>query len=232
MLKAMPGNLDPEVINKVIIPKIIQQKYPDLSEDELEEVRQYVVLDSVIKNNPIIDLKEIRKGILESEEVKEAIANNTPQDIIQANLIPKIVKLTYPGLTIEESQAFAKLNVRMPQPGDDMGDKRFIRMAGQFVNIDDLHIDLIDQVNPFQKAFEILSKSVTTKTLKVIQECIEATRIQVTEKEALVLWDKIKAFRATSGREPNLNSTDPLERRMAEVLVYLKDQARKRNNVN
>jgi hypothetical protein len=48
----------------------------------------------------------------------------------------------------------------------------------------------------------------------------------------LVLWDKIKAFRATSGREPNLNSTDPLERRMAEVLVYLKDQARKRNNVN
>lgn len=167
MLKAMPGNLDPEVINKVLIPKIIQVKYPDLTEEEVEEIRQYVVVDSVVKTG----------------EIKE------------------------------------------------VGDKRFIRMADQFVNIDDLHIDLIDRINPFQKAFEILSKSVTTRVLKVIQECIEATRIQVTEEEAILLWDKIKAFRGTFGKEPNLNSTDPLERRMAEVLVYLKEQARKRKNV-
>ena len=33
MLKAMPGNVDPEVINKVLIPKIIKVKYPELSED-------------------------------------------------------------------------------------------------------------------------------------------------------------------------------------------------------
>jgi len=142
-------------------------KYPDLTEEEVEEIRQYVVVDSVVK----------------AGEIKE------------------------------------------------VGDKRFIRMADQFVNIDDLHIDLIDRINPFQKAFEILSKSVTTKVLKVIQECIEATRIQVTEEEAVLLWDKIKAFRGTFGKEPNLNSTDPLERRMAEVLVYLKEQARKRKNV-
>lgn len=167
MLKAMPGNLDPEVINKVLIPKIIQVKYPELTDEEVEELRQYVVVDSVVKNG----------------EIKE------------------------------------------------VGDKRFIRMADSFVNIDDLHIDLIDRINPFQKAFEILSKSVTTKTLKVIQECIEATRTQVTEEEAVLLWDKIKAFHGTFGKEPNLNSTDPLERRMAEVLVYLKEQARKRKNV-
>jgi hypothetical protein len=167
MLKAMPGNLDPEVINKVLIPKIIQVKYPDLTEEEVEEIRQYVVVDSVIKNG----------------EIKE------------------------------------------------VGDKRFIRMADQFVNIDDLHIDLIDRINPFQKAFEILSKSVTTRVLKVIQECIEATRIQVTEEEAVLLWPKIKDFYATFKKEPNLNSTDPLERRMAEVLIYIKEQKRKQGNV-
>ncbi|TKK65419.1 ATP-dependent helicase [Ilyomonas limi] len=166
MLKAMPGNLDPEVINKVLIPKIIQVKYPELTEDEIEEIRQYVVVDSVVKNG----------------EIKE------------------------------------------------VGDKRFIRMADQFVNIDDLHIDLIDRINPFQKAFEILSKSVTTKVLKVIQECIEATRIVVTEEEAIMLWPKIKDFYATFKKEPNLNSTDPLERRMAEVLVYIKEQKRKQTN--
>lgn len=46
MLKAMPGNIDPEVINKVLIAKIIQIKYPELTEEEVEELRQCVVLDS------------------------------------------------------------------------------------------------------------------------------------------------------------------------------------------
>ncbi len=164
MLKAMPGNVDPEVINKVLIPKIIKIKYPQLSEDEVEEVRQHVVVDSVIKNG----------------EIKEA------------------------------------------------GDKRFIRMAGTFVNIDDIHIDLIDSVNPFQKAFEVLSKSVTTKVLKIIQETIEATRIKMDFEEAKILWPRIQEFMKTYGKEPSINSNDPLEKRMAECVIYLKEEKRQR----
>jgi len=166
MLKAMPGNVDPEVINKILIPKIIQIKYPDLTDSEVEEIRQHVVLDSVVKYG----------------EIKE------------------------------------------------IGDKRFIRMADQFINIDDLHIDLIDRINPFQKAFEILSKSVTTKVLKVIQDVIEATRIQMTLEEALLLWPKINDFVKTFRKEPNLHSNDPLERRMAEGIIFLKEQKRKTQN--
>jgi hypothetical protein len=30
------------------------------------------------------------------------------------------------------------------------GDRRFIKMARKFVDIDDLHIDLIDRVQPFR----------------------------------------------------------------------------------
>jgi len=166
MQKTMAGSIDPEVINKVLIPKIIQVKYPELSEEEVEEVRQYVVVDSVVK----------------SGEVKE------------------------------------------------VGDKRFIRMAGQFVNIDDLDIDLIDRINPFQKAFEILSKDVTTKVLRVIQDVIAATRIQMTLEESLILWPKINDFVKTHKREPKLNSSDPLEIRMAEAIIYLKEQKRQANN--
>lgn len=163
MIKAMPGNVDPEVINKVLIPKIIQVKYPELSAEEVEEVRQHVVVDSVIKNS----------------EIK------------------------------------------------DTGDTRFIRMAGKFVNIDDLHIDLIDSVNPFQHAFEILSKQVTASVFKLIQETIGATRIQMTDEEALLLWSKIKSFVQNTGKEPNINSMDPLERRLAEALIYIKAQRQK-----
>ena len=101
-------------------------------------------------------------------------------------------------------------------------------MAGRFVNIDDIHIDLIDRVNPFQKAFEILSKSVTTKVLKIIQETIEATRIKMDFEEAKILWPKVQEFVQTFKREPNMDSNDPLEKRMAECVIYLKEEKRKR----
>jgi superfamily II DNA or RNA helicase len=165
MLKAMPGNIDPEVMNRVLIPKIIRKRYPHISEEEVEEVRQHVVTDSVIKNG----------------EIKE------------------------------------------------VGDKRFVLMAGKFVNIDDLNIDLIDSVNPFQKAFEILSKSVTKHVLRLIQDAIDATRIAIEEPEALILWPKIQEFVRHNGERPNIRATDPLERRMAEALLFLQKQRREQN---
>ena len=163
MLKAMPSDIDPEIINKVLIPKVIRNKYPDLDDNEVEELRQHVVVDSVIKNG----------------EIKE------------------------------------------------VGDKKFVRMAGKFVNIDDLHIDLIDQVNPFQKAFEILSKSVTTSVLKAIQETIDASKITMTDEEAISWWSKIQEFLKKFQREPSRNSIDINEIRMAQAIIYLKDKKRK-----
>lgn len=164
-IKAAAGNLDPEVTNKVLIPKIIRERYPDLNEDQVEELRQQIVVDSVVKNG----------------EVKE------------------------------------------------VGDRRFIKMADKFVNIDDINIDLIDSVNPFQKAFEILSKSVTTQVLRVIQEAIAATRIEITNEEALLLWPKIQVFYELHGKKPDINSKVDQEKRMAEVLAYLQRQHQQRN---
>lgn len=162
MLKAMPGNVDPEVMNKVLIPKIIRTRYPDISEGEVEEVRQHVVTDAVVKNG----------------EVKT------------------------------------------------VGDKRFVLMAGKFVNVDELHIDLIDTVNPFQRAFEILSKSVTQQVLRTIQEAIDTTRIDISEEEALLLWPKINAFARARGEPPSVRASDPLERRMGEAVLFLQQQRR------
>jgi superfamily II DNA or RNA helicase len=233
LLKTIGGGIDAEVINKVLIPKIIKTKYPTLDDAQLEEVRQYVVLDSVVKNNLMIDVKDLKAAIQKDESLKKAIADNASTHQINTELIPKIVKTLYPTLTTDEAQSFSKMVVETPKDSDpsvQTADKRFIRLAGKFVNIDDLHIDLIDQVNPFQKAYEVLSKSVTPKVLKIIQDTIEATRIVVTEAEAVLMWPKIKQFRATQGREPNLNAADPLERRMAEVLIFIKEQKRKQTH--
>ena len=229
MLKAIPGQIDPELINRVLIPKIIQTKYPNLTEDEVEEVRQYVVLDSVIKNNLMIDVDALKQAIRKDDQYVQATGDGT--DSVPTDLIPKIVRTLYPDLSDSDVQKFSGM-VAYDGGGNEgyKADQRFIRMAGQFVNIDDLHIDLIDTINPFQKAYEILSKSVTTKVLKVIQDAIESTRIQVSEDEAVIMWPKIKSFYATFQREPSLQSADGIERRMAEVLLYIKDQKRKQQN--
>lgn len=164
MLKAMPGNIEPEVINTVLIPKIIREVYPDLNEEEVEAVRQHVVVDSVIKNSVI----------------------------------------------------------------EEQGGRKFIRMAGSFVNIDDIHIDLIDTINPFQKAFEILSKSVTAQVLRLIDEHIQSTKIEMTEAEAIILWPKIKEWRERTGEASSLQSFDPKEKRMAEAIIFLRELKRQR----
>jgi len=91
---------------------------------------------------------------------------------------------------------------------------------------------LIDTINPFQKAFEILSKSVTKKVLKVIQDHIAAIRIDMTDEEAIILFKKINEFVKMYKREPNLNSNDPLEKRMAECIIWLKDRKRKSMEAN
>lgn len=161
-VKAAAGSLDAEVTNKVLIPKIIRERYPDLNEMQVEELRQQVVVDSVIKNG----------------EVK------------------------------------------------DVGDKRFIKMSDKFVNIDDIDINLIDKVNPFQRAFEVLSKAVTPQVLRIIQDTITATRIEITEEEARLLWPKIQQFVKVNRHQPDVRSDDPTEKRYAEALLFLRKKKR------
>lgn len=159
--RAAFGNVDPETTNKVLIPKIIREQYPDLTPGEVEEVRQRVVVDSVLKTG----------------EVRE------------------------------------------------VGDKRFIQMANQFVNIDELNINLIDKINPFQKAFEILSKSVTPSVLQLIEDSIHATRVDMSIEEALQLIPQVKAWKKTMGREPVRRSEDPEERKLADALLLVRKAA-------
>jgi hypothetical protein len=57
--------------------------------------------------------------------------------------------------------------------------------------------------------------------LKTIQDTIAATRIDITESEALLVAPKLFDFYKLKGRLPELRSDDPHERRMAEVGLWL-----------
>jgi len=167
IIKALPGNVDSEIINQVMIPKVVKLKYPDLNEEEIEAVSQYVVLDSVLKHAKV----------------------------------------------------------------EQKGNQRFIELANNFINIDDINIDLINKINPFQNAFEVISKALTPRVLKAVQQCIAAYKIRMTDDEAIHLWPKINNFVRATGKQPNLDSLDPTERRMAEAIVYLKELKRQ-NSLN
>ena len=101
-------------------------------------------------------------------------------------------------------------------------------MGDKFINIENVTIDLIDQINPFHGAYEILSKSVTPAMLKTIQDVVAGSRITMSDEEAVILWPRIVAFRQEKGREPSLTSNDPIEVRYAEGLEYLKKRKREK----
>jgi hypothetical protein len=177
-----PDEYAPEVVNQVFIPKVIEREYPDLTPEEVEEVRQHVVANAVFRSGA-------------------------------AEIVP-------PG---EGPSA---------QEADARPDTRFIRMAEKFINIEELDVDLIDSINPFQMAYEILSKSVTADVLKRIHETVTATKIAMTEEEAVMLWPRIQSFKREKGTEPNLSSPNPMEKRLAEALAFVREAARRRKQVS
>lgn len=180
--EAISETSPPETITQVALPAVIQTLYPDLTEEEQEQVRQGVLQSMLIT----------QKGDLVDWE-------NLPQD---ANV--------------------DIANGAEEEPVSSVAGKQFLKMGEKFICIDNLDIDLIDAVNPFHGAYEILSKSVTAPMLKTIQEAVSASQSQVSEEEAIILWPKIKQFTREQQREPSLNASDPIEKRYAEALAFIR----------
>jgi hypothetical protein len=196
------------------------------------------------------DKNEILAALMAKDQVvKEAISETSPAETVTQVALPQVIQTLYPDLTEEEQEQIRQgllqsilINKQgglidgkdLPIDADvDMGKedagssnnvagKQFLKMGEKFICIDNLDIDLIDAVNPFHGAYEILSKQVTASMLKTIQEAVSATKSQVSEDEAIILYPKIKKFTADHGRKPSLNSSDPIEVRYAEVLAYMR----------
>lgn len=165
----------PEVINQVLIPRVIEERYPNLEPDEVEQIRQRLVAGMAI-------MSEASTLAEEGGETLDGIA----------------------------------------------GTNRFVNMVRQFVNVRELSIDLIDQINPFQRAYEVLSKSLDAPTLSKVHGAISEGRIQMTEEEAVALWPRILRFRQENGREPSTASQSALEKRLGEALTWLRARKRER----
>ena len=103
-------------------------------------------------------------------------------------------------------------------------------LYNKFINIDDLSIDLIDQVNPFQSAYEVISRDVDTRTLQLIARTFDAKKFEFTNDELRMLYPKIKSFQAEFGRPPKKDSKDVGEQRLYYALARLAQLRQERNN--
>ena len=183
------------------------------------------VAQAIIDN----DLDTLIATTLSDKRIREAILGTDMAEVITQVYIPKIIAEKYNNLTEEEVDQVAKHAIlTIATQGqdittDDSGNK-FIRLANRFVNLDHLSINLIDSINPFQRAYEILSKSLTPEVLHTIQYEIEAQREEMTREEAILLFTKYlpKWREEHDGKVPTLNEADANGRRIAMAIEYLR----------
>jgi superfamily II DNA or RNA helicase len=175
---------------------------------------------STKKVQDIVDtkLRELKAAILGSPDLQKAIVNQTEAAVVNKQLIPKIIMETFPELTQKEVAEVTDhvLADTLFSHGKQTqeGDKRFINFAKQFINIDDLHIDMIYKINPFQHAYEVLSKSLDKDVLESVQGVLATQKAKITEEELNANWHLVETFEAEHGCLPNFKSKDQFEARL------------------
>lgn len=226
-IKRKHSKVDP-VVDPVSNP-IIDPADPNTFEiKDLKEPSTQKVKD-IIKN----DLPDLKAAILQDSQVQQAIAANSDAAIINKVLIPKVILEQNPDLSDEEVEevrqyTLADMALRQAETesttGQDGEDKRFLRMADKFVNVDDLDINLIESINPFQRAYEVMSTNIDSKTLRLVQQTIDSKKADISDDELVILWPQIKKFIADNGgRLPNKDSNDELEVKYAYALARIRD---------
>lgn len=184
---------------------------------------------------------------------KRVLSPETAPEVATQMVLTDIIETRYENLTPEETESVrqdlaARMNIltlakREAQSGvsepsahwegaplldaeDSLpgAPNTLLALVRRFINVRELDIDLIDSVNTFREQFEIASKSLDSTLLANMQSAMVAMRTNMTEDEARTLWPRIKRFRVQEGREPNVHSSDDLEKRMAEALAWMRNR--------
>lgn len=178
------------------------------------------------------DLADLRATILSDNDIQKAMTQ-TDVKVVNDILIPKVIQTKYPKLTNDEIKEVADHVIV------DMGLKsgtfvqakdgsEFLKFGNKLIKVDELSIDLIRQVCPFQEAYKVMSKNLDVPTLKIIQREIDKNKYNFTTEELLVIYPLIKRFVSENQRKPLKDSVDEYERRLAFALVKLNELRNKR----
>lgn len=236
-LKAITASL---LMEQVMAPSWKFKTSIDPTEEEGTDLSHTLVVEGLkplsgIKTKTIVEsqLDDLKAAILQDDMVVKALSGSTTAETITQHLIPKVIRERYPDLTegeVEEVRQHVLLDTVIK--GNDITESegnRLIKLSNRFINIDKLSINLIDSVNPFQRAYEVISKSVDAKTLKIIQDTIAEQKYDMSLEQAIILFKgPLKEYVAAhNGRVPSVNDPDPKARELAVALEKIKNQKRR-----
>lgn len=179
------------------------------------------------------DLTELKATILQEDKIREAIAANEDTRNINFALIPRVIATVYPDLNnqeIEEVRQHVMADFVLTHAERDKENRNLIKMANKFINVNDLNIELIDSINPFQSAYEILSRNVDAKTLRLFLQVYDAKKYDFTEEDLKILYPQIKKFKQSHNRNPEKNQDDEYETKLYYARVKLVQLKRERDN--
>lgn len=180
------------------------------------------------------DMTELQAAVLQDNVMQKAMSGSIDAEVANRVHLPRIIEEKFKGIGLSEqeieevrqhfvAEALIKPSRIKEKENADGTKSRFIEMANKQFDLDNLSIDLIDTCNIYENAFDVLSKSVDAPVLKAIKNEIDSQKISITKEEVLILFkeQKIQEFMATHNRKPSLESNDPLERRLAEAIVFV-----------
>lgn len=181
------------------------------------------------------DLNDLKATVLQDSQIQQAIAAGIEAKVINKQLIPRVIMNIYPDLSNDETEEVrqhlvAQSVIQSAECEEGTSGKQFLKMANKFINIDEIAIDLIDEVNPFQRAYEVISKEIDAPTLRFIQDYMDGIRFTFSEDELIMLYPQIVQFKNENGRIPDKSSSDQYEQRLAYALLRLEQLRRERQN--
>ena len=225
-----PGGYDPNKSNVGVNPETgrVQLEIKGLAEPKSPEAERICREDlNELITAFVQDKPSIERGLFDPEVV--------PEVLTQVRM-GKIVKEKFPGLAEEDQEAvrqhaIAALNLVQAAKQELLGgvgeasapaNTSLIDGVRKYaLSVTELDIDLIDRINPFGEAYEILAKSMTPERLKIVMEVIAARRVNLTLEEARDLAKRALKFKQEKGRLPSLTAMDPWEKQMAEGIAFL-----------
>ena len=190
-------------------------------------------------------LDDLKADVLNNDLIVRAISGSTTAETITKDLIPKVIRERYPDLNEEEVEMVREHFVAdtlikgsdivmdetaiqpgaQPEQDSESEGNRLIKLANRFVNINKLSINLIDSINPFQRAYEVLSKTVDAPTLRIIQDTIAEQKFNLTLEQAIILFKgPLKQYIAEhDGRLPKQDDPDPKVRELAVAFQVVRN---------
>ena len=190
-------------------------------------------------------LDDLKADVLNNDLIVRAISGSTTAETITKDLIPKVIRERYPDLNEEEVEMVREHFVAdtlikgsdivmdetaiqpgaQPEQDSESEGNRLIKLANRFVNINKLSINLIDSINPFQRAYEVLSKTVDAPTLRIIQDTIAEQKFNLTLEQAIILFKgPLKQYIAEhDGQLPKPDDPDPKVRELAVAFQVVRN---------